>query len=122
VFVVSASNVGSVDVLVGIVWNSGNTSDDLKPGGVLSAVVPAGENWTIFEKGVPVEQGLAEICDQVSPTTITATTVPEISPTDETLPFTGAETSKSAAWALVLIAGGALALVWTRLFQVGRHE
>ncbi|MFV1961961.1 MAG: hypothetical protein ACC658_09010, partial [Acidimicrobiia bacterium] len=55
-FVVSVENVGTVDVLVGISWDSGNTSADLKPGEVLTAQVPADKNWTVFEKGVPVEQ------------------------------------------------------------------
>jgi len=119
-FVVSATNVGSVDVLVGIVWDSGNTSDDLKAGEVLTAVVPAGENWTIFEENVPVEQGTAESCDEVSPTSITATTAPEVSP--ETLPFTGAESGTSAAWALVLVAGGILALVGARSVRAGADE
>ena len=119
-FVVSASNIGSVDVLVGIGWDSGNTSDDLKPGEVLSAVVPAGENWTIFEENVPVEQGTAESCDEVSPTSITATTAPEVSP--ETLPFTGAESGTSAALALVLVAGGALALVGARSVRAADEE
>ena len=119
-FVVSASNVGTVDVLVGIVWDSDSDSDDLKPGEVLSAVVPAGENWTIFEENVPVDQGRADTCDEVSPTSITATTTPEVSP--ETLPFTGAESSTSAALALVLVAGGALALVGARSFRAETDE
>jgi len=119
-FEVSVKNVGTVDVLVGIVWDSGNSSDDLKPGETLSAVVPAGENWTIFEENVPVEQGTAESCDEVSPTSITATTTPEVSP--ETLPFTGAETNTSAALALLLVAGGALALVGARSFRAETDE
>jgi hypothetical protein len=121
-FVVSALNVGSVDVLVGIVWDSGSDSDDLKPGERLSAVVPVGENWTIFEENVPVEQGLAESCDEVSPTSIIATTTPEVAPTVETLPFTGAESGTSAAWALVLMAGGALALVGARSVRADTDE
>ncbi len=121
-FVVSAKNVGSVDVLVGIVWDSGNTSDDLKAGEVLTAMIPAGDYWTLFEKGVPVEQGLAESCDEVSPTSITATTTPEVAPTNETLPFTGAENGPEAGLALLLIGGGALALVGARSIRAEADE
>jgi len=67
-----------------------------------------------------VEQGTAESCDEVSPTSITATTAPEVSP--ETLPFTGAESGTSAAWALVLVAGGILALVGARSVRAGADE
>jgi hypothetical protein len=120
--VVSVTNVGSADVLVEIVWDSGNTSDDLKAGEVLTAVIPAGDNWTLFEEKVPVEQGLAESCDEVSPTSITATTTPEVAPTEETLPFTGAETGPGAGLALLLIGGGALALVGARSVRAGADE
>jgi hypothetical protein len=121
-FVVSATNVGSADVLVGIVWDSGDTSDNLEAGEVLSAVIPAGEYWTLFEENVPVEQGLAESCDEVSPTSITATTAPEVAPTEETLPFTGAESGPGAGLALLLVAGGALALVGARSIRAEADE
>ena len=69
------------------------------------------------------------IPDEVSPTsivntttTIVSTTAPEVSPTDETLPFTGAESGTPAALALLLIAGGALALVGARAFRADSDE
>jgi hypothetical protein len=69
------------------------------------------------------------IPDEVSPTsivssttTIVSTTAPEVSPTDETLPFTGAESGTPAALALLFIAGGALALVGARAFRADTDE
>ena len=69
------------------------------------------------------------IPDEVSPTsivgtttTIVSTTAPEVSPTEETLPFTGVESGTPAALALLLIAGGALALVGARAFRADTDE
>ncbi len=62
----------------------------------------------------------SSIPTDILPTSIVATTTPEVSP--DTLPFTGSQSGTPAALALVLIAGGALVLVWARVFQVGRHE
>ncbi len=60
--------------------------------------------------------------DTVLGTTIVTTTTVVVSPTDETLPFTGADSGTQAALALVLMAGGALALVGARVFRAGTDE
>jgi len=60
--------------------------------------------------------------DTVLGTSIVTTTTVVVSPTDETLPFTGADSGTQAALALVLIAGGALALVGARAFRAGTDE
>jgi hypothetical protein len=60
--------------------------------------------------------------DEVLATTIVPSTDPEVTPTNETLPFTGAENGSAAALALVLVASGVLTLIWAREFRVGRHE
>jgi ABC-type Fe3+ transport system permease subunit len=59
---------------------------------------------------------------EILPTTIVPSTEPEVTPTNETLPFTGAENGSATAYALVLVVGGLLALVWAKQLQVGRHE
>jgi len=58
--------------------------------------------------------------DTVSPTSIVNTTAADVSV--ETLPFTGADSGPVAALALVLMAGGALALVGARVFRAGTDE
>ncbi len=58
----------------------------------------------------------------VAGTSIVSTTTLVVSPTDETLPFTGADSGTQAALALVLMAGGALALVGARVFRAGTDE
>jgi len=55
-------------------------------------------------------------------TSIVTTTTVVVSPTDETLPFTGADSGPQAALALVLVAGGALALVGARSFRAETDE
>jgi hypothetical protein len=55
-------------------------------------------------------------------TSIVSTTTLVVSPTDETLPFTGADSGSQAALALVLMAGGALALVGARVRRAGTDE
>ena len=60
--------------------------------------------------------------DEVLATSIVPSTEPEVTPTNETLPFTGAENGSAAALALVLAASGVLTLIWAREFRVGRHE
>jgi uncharacterized membrane protein len=59
---------------------------------------------------------------EILPTTIVPSTEPEVTPTNETLPFTGAENGLATAYALVLVVGGLLTLVWAKQLQVGRHE
>ena len=59
---------------------------------------------------------------EILPTTIVPSTEPEVTPTNETLPFTGAENGSATAYALVLVVGGLLTLVWAKQLQVGRHE
>jgi hypothetical protein len=56
----------------------------------------------------------------ILPTSIVPTTTPEVSPS--TLPFTGSESGTPAALALVLIAGGALALVGAKAFRAELDE
>ena len=60
--------------------------------------------------------------DEVLATSIVPSTDPEVTPTNETLPFTGAENGSAAALALVLVASGVLSLIWARGFRVGRHQ
>ena len=59
---------------------------------------------------------------EILPTTIVHSTEPEVTPTNEALPFTGAENGLATAYALVLVVGGLLTLVWAKQLQVGRHE
>ena len=65
---------------------------------------------------------MADSCDDVSPMSITATTNPEVTQTDETLPFTGAESGPVVALAPVVVAGGALTLVSTRSVRAETDE
>ena len=60
--------------------------------------------------------------DEVLLTSIVPSTEPEVTPTNETLPFTGAENGSTAALALVLVACGVLTLTWAKGFRVGRYE
>jgi hypothetical protein len=89
----------------------------------------AGINIVIDCTAPPATTSTTTIKDEVSPTsivntttTIVSTTAAEVSQTEETLPFTGAESGTPAALALVLIASGALALVGARAFHAEADE
>ncbi|MGB7859085.1 MAG: LPXTG cell wall anchor domain-containing protein, partial [Acidimicrobiia bacterium] len=121
-FEVSVDNISDETVYVDISWDSGTNTGEVLPGATVTVTVPAGESYEVVvmdsdqEVTILEESGVADSCDEVLPTSITAapTTPPvEVEPTDQ-LPFTGVESGTPALLALALIAAGGLALLATR--------